>query len=564
MKTAVIYARYSSDNQRDRSLADQIKLCQDLARREELHVVEVFEDRAISGTKYDRPGFLRLMAAAKTKRFDVLIVEDQDRLTRDQGDFHAARKVLDFFGIRLLTASGFVGGIDGSVRALLNELYVENLAAHTKRGLAGVVADGRHAGGRSYGYAPVPGSPGVMQITENEAKVIREIYGAFVGGKTARQIAHDLNKRGVKPPRGKWWNASALNGSRDRHNGILQNEAYRGVLVWNRVSMRRDPVTRKRISRPNPRSEWKTAPVPHLRIVSDELFEAVQIRKAARRGDGSLKAARDARGPRHLLSGLLRCGSCGAGMCSVGASRKGGRARIICSAHRENGSCGNLRRVYLDSVEDKVIGGLRHHLAHPALINEFVKSYNEERKRLAKEASRERHALERRLGAIEREIANLVEALKVGGAAISAIVVSLQGLEAEKAKLAADLTTMNASDNVVVIHPKAVERYQRALAKLSDEVRRASPEEIAIIRSLIKTVTVCTETDGSVYVDIKGRIAALCDCGSVGGSGGATRTPDRNVHPRTTAHDHEHHLLLQLHPVPLTNFSSACLSVIHV
>ena len=530
MKSAAIYCRFSSDMQRVRSLADQESLCRDLADREGLHVVEVFSDAAISGTKHDRPGFLRVMAAAKARRFDVLIVEDQDRLTRDQGDFHAARKILDFCGIRLLTANGFVGGIDGSVRALLNELYIENLAAHTRRGLAGVVADGRHAGGRSYGYTPVAGSPGVMQIVEDEAAVIRKIYEAFVGGKTARQIAHDLNKRGVKPPRGKWWNASALNGSRDRHNGILQNEAYRRVLVWNRVSMRRDPVTRKRISRPNPRSDWKTAPVPRLRIVSDELFEAVQVRKAARRGDGSLKAVRAARRPRHLLSGLLRCGSCGAGMCSVGASRKGGRARIICSAHRENGSCGNQRRTYLDIVEDKVIGGLQHHLAHPAVLNEFVTAYNAERKRLAKDANRERAAKERRSGAIKREIAHLIEALKAGaGAAVPAIVETLQGLEAEKSKLAADLAAMNTGDNVVSIHPRAVERYQRAIAELGDELKRASPEEIAILRSLIKTVTVYTEADGSVVVDIKGRIAALCDWGSVDRSGGGTRTPDPRI-----------------------------------
>ena len=213
MKTAAVYARFSSDRQRDRSIVDQVQLCRDIAGREGLNVVEVFEDRAISGTKNDRPGFLSMMAAAKAKRFDILIVEDQDRLTRDQGDFHTARKILDFCGIRLLTANGgFVGGIDGSVRALLNELCIENLAAHTKRGLAGVVADGRHAGGRSYGYTPVPGYPGVMQIVEDEATIIRHIFEAFVGGKPARQIAHDLNRRGVKPPRGKWWNASALNG----------------------------------------------------------------------------------------------------------------------------------------------------------------------------------------------------------------------------------------------------------------------------------------------------------------------------------------------------------------
>src|ERR1700751_2590361 len=99
MKSAAIYARFSSDRQKDRSIADQVKLCRDLAKREGLNVVEAFEDRAISGTKNDRPGFLLLMAAAKAKCFDVLIVEDQDRLTRDQGDFHAIRRVLDFCGI---------------------------------------------------------------------------------------------------------------------------------------------------------------------------------------------------------------------------------------------------------------------------------------------------------------------------------------------------------------------------------------------------------------------------------------------------------------------------------
>lgn len=150
-------------------------------------------------------------------------------------------------------------------------------------------------------------------------------------------------------------------------------------------------------------SEWKTAQAPHLRIVSDELFEAVQPRKAARRGDASLKAVRAARGPRHMLSGLLRCAACGAGMCSVGASRKGGRARIVCSAHRENGSCGHQRRTYLDIVEDKVIAGLRHHLTHPALLNEFISVYNSERRRLAKEASRERGSLEQALGCRPRD-----------------------------------------------------------------------------------------------------------------------------------------------------------------
>jgi hypothetical protein len=177
----------------------------------------------------------------------------------------------------------------------------------------------------------------------------------------------------------------------------------------------------------------------------------------------------------------------------------------------------------LDVVIEKVIAGLRHHLAHPAIIETFISTYNAERRKLAQDASRERPALERRLSAIDREITNLVDALKGGGGAVPAIVSSIQGLEGEKSKVEAELSASSASNNVVAIHPKAVERYQRALAELADEWNKASPEEIAVIRSLIKSVTVHTDpNDGSVSVDISGRIAALasyCICGSVIGSG---------------------------------------------
>src|SRR5262249_25261269 len=105
-----------------------------------------------------------------------------------------------------------------------------------------------------------------------------------------------------------------------------------------------------------------------------------------------------------------------------------------------------------------MVAGLRHHLAHPALIETFVREYNAERQRLAKQANHDRPALERRLSAIDREIANLVEALKAGaGAAVPSIVASVKGLEAEKARLAADLAAIGAGRNVVAIHPRAVE-----------------------------------------------------------------------------------------------------------
>ncbi|KWV46476.1 hypothetical protein AS156_01410 [Bradyrhizobium macuxiense] len=525
---AVVYARFSSDRQRDRSIEDQISLCRTIAERENLQVIEVFEDRAISGSKADRPGFVRLMQAAKARQFDVLVVEDQDRLTRSQSDFHACREALGYLGIKLLTANGgYVDRLSGSVKAIMNELFLTGLADHTRRGQFGVVADGRHAGGVvNYGYRST-GERGILQIDEAEAEIVRSIYADFAAGQSALQIANALNKRGVPAPRGKLWSASQLSGRKSRENGILGNPIYSGQMVWNRTTKTadRNPETGRRGTIVNDRSEWKRKEVPHLRIVSDDLFDRVQSLRVRRNnndprsGAGAMAGARAARKPRHVLSGLIKCAACGAGLQSIGLH--GGRARLQCSSHRENGSCPNARIIYLDSLLAKVSAGLREHLANPTLINAFVATYNEERRRLSAAATSARPAMERRLTDIDRECANLVEAIKAGGSAVSVIVTALQGLEAEKDKLSSELASMQA-DNVIALLPSAVQRYRRVLDQLGDELGRAGPEEITVLRNLISGVTVDVGDDGSLNLDVRGRIAHLC-CGSMS-TPGADRT----------------------------------------
>src|ERR1700722_9197960 len=102
MLRAAIYARYSSDNQNDKSVEDQITLCRELCAREGLTVVAVFDDRAISGTSVaNRPGFQKMMQAAEARSFDVLVAEDVDRISRDQGDWHSSRKRFEFLGIAI-------------------------------------------------------------------------------------------------------------------------------------------------------------------------------------------------------------------------------------------------------------------------------------------------------------------------------------------------------------------------------------------------------------------------------------------------------------------------------
>ena len=524
MMRAAIYARFSSDRQKDRSIDDQIALCRDVCAREGMAVISTFEDRAISGTgAVNRPGFQALMRAAESKLFEVVVTEDMDRLFRDQADYHTVRKRLDHLGVSIHTASGKVGKLDGALRALMSEMFIENLVIHTRRGLEGVIRDGRHAGGRAFGYRAVPGKPGELEIVEEEAELVRQIFADYIAGKTPRLIAHDLNKRGVRPPRGRQWNASTINGNVSRGGGMILNDLYVGRIVWNKVRMLKDPTTGKRLSRPNPKEQYKVVEAPHLRIIDDATFKAAQLIKVERRCNATPATAQKARAPRRVFSGLIRCGCCGGGMSSNGADRKG--VRIQCSAYKESGSCRNGRRVYLDDIEALTIRGLRQHLAHPEVITEFVDAYNAERKRLKKEASTERTRLERRLGEIGREMKRIVDSIVVTGMPPEQFVARMKELEAEKAKVTAGLETAKEGDNVIALHPKALDRYKRAVMELADELKRGSPSEFSTIRELVTAIIVHAspsrpggagtkanaEGDRSVRIDIKGRLAALCD-----------------------------------------------------
>ena len=522
MIRAVIYARFSSDRQKDRSIDDQVALCRDLCAREGMAVISTFEDRAISGSAaVNRPGFQALLQAAEARLLDVIVAEDMDRIFRDQADYHNARKRLDFLGITLHTATGKVGTIDGALRALMSEQFIENLRVHTRRGLEGVLRDGRHAGGRAYGYRAVKGKPGELEIVEEEAEIVRQIFVDYVAGKTPRQIAHDLNNRGVRPPRGRLWNGSTINGHVARGGGMILNDLYAGRIVWNKVRMVKDPTTGKRISRPNPKEQHKIVAASHLRIIDDETFKAVQVIKVERRRDATPASAQMARSPKRVFSGLIRCGSCGGGMSSVGRDRKG--LRVQCSANRESGSCDNSRRIYLGDIEALAIKGLRQHLAHPEVITEFVDTYNAERNRLKKEANAERTRTERRLGEIEREIKRAVDAI-TKGAPPEPIIPRMRELGAERKMLSERLEAAKEADNVIAPHPKAIDRYRRAVLELADELKRGTPTEFATIRELVTAIIVHAspsrpggagtqanaEDDRSVRIDIKGRLAALC------------------------------------------------------
>jgi site-specific DNA recombinase len=282
MKVA-IYARYSSDNQRDASIADQLRICREFAARQGWTVAQEFTDHAISGATLLRSGFQALLRDALNRRFDVVLAESLDRFSRDQEDTAGLFKRLTFAGVNIVTlAEGDITHLHIGFKGTMNALFLKDLADKTHRGLRGRVEGGKSAGGLSYGYrvmkSPTGGTvtTGEREIEPAEAAIVERIFREYVAGVAPKAIARRLNQDGVVGPFGGTWSPSTIHGNSKRGTGILNNELYIGRLVWNRLHYVKNPDTGKRISRLNAQAEWITKKMPSLRIVSDELWNAAK------------------------------------------------------------------------------------------------------------------------------------------------------------------------------------------------------------------------------------------------------------------------------------------------
>src|SRR6266700_2203928 len=180
------YARYSSDLQSPSSIEDQLRKCREYATLRGFEFIEqqVYIDQALSGVGYDRPGLRALMAAAisQSRLFDVILVDDSSRLSRDTKDALTIFERLNFAGIRLIAISQ---GIDSqheqaqvlvTVHGMVDSLYVQELAKKNHRGMDGSMLRGRHTGGRVFGYDNISLGEDqgvVLAINKSEAAIVR-------------------------------------------------------------------------------------------------------------------------------------------------------------------------------------------------------------------------------------------------------------------------------------------------------------------------------------------------------------------------------------------------------
>jgi site-specific DNA recombinase len=511
---AVIYARYSSDLQRDASIEDQIRLCRERIEQEGWQYLHAYSDRASSGASSLRPAYQSLLEDARRGDFDIVVAEALDRLSRDQEDIAGLFKRLSFAGIRLITlAEGEVGELHIGLKGTMNALFLKDLADKTRRGLRGRVSEGRSAGGLCYGYDVVRhvdarGEPirGGRTINVAEAGIVRRVFTEFAAGKSPRRIAFDLNREAIPGPRGGEWDASTINGNAARGTGILNNELYIGRLVWNRLRYVKDPATGRRISRPNAPDRLIMQEVPELSLVPQDLWDAVKDRqqrlKRNTRPDLAEKPFWARQRPRFLVTSLAKCGACGSSYVKISATLFG------CAAARNRGTCTNRLNIRLDTLEAMILDGLRGRLMAPEPFKAFCEEFHREVNRRRIGANAEVEAQRGELDRVERRIRRIVGAIGEDDAPLRALKQELVALEARQLELQQALAATTAP--APLLHPNLAEVYRHRVEQLHEALQDPTTRDEAfeLIRSLIDEIRLVPE-DGQLRVELRGALAGI-------------------------------------------------------
>lgn len=442
-----IYARYSSANQREASIDDQIRVCTDFANSRDWVVLQehIYSDKAVSGKSIAPRDSLKALlevALSKNPPFEYVIVDSTSRVARNTREALGVFESLRANGVYVYYVSQ---GIDTqketaaemiTIHGMVDSVYLRDLSHNTRRGLVGQVENGYSGGGRHYGYKskPVEGNKvdrygnkeiiGYKYVIDpEEAETIIRIFTYFgVKGWSAKRIANLLNKeireyngRGPKPPRGEFWSNSTILGSKKSFRGILNCVLFIGKYIWGKRSAQDGPNGQRRTSTNDPRG-WVVDERPELRIISDDLWNAVKRRQKeiTEKTKGDIHNSKFLYSA-NLMTTIANCGTC----CGRIVVTSGGKwGKYGCSNNWNHGlhACPNSMKIKKEILEETVLAILCKELVKKDSLAMITSEIHVLLQQILMEAAKGRmkDVIENDLKDIQQEIENISAYIKRG------------------------------------------------------------------------------------------------------------------------------------------------------
>lgn len=378
---AIIYARYSSDNQREESIEGQIRECMEFAERNGITVFGTYIDRALSAKTDNRPEFQRMIKDSYRKLFDTVLVWKLDRFARNRYDSAYYKNILKKNGVKVVSAKENIS--DGPEGVLLEsmlegwaEYYSVDLSEKIGRGLTENALKGKmNGGGLTFGYRMKDQR---LEIDETTAPVVVEIFTRYADGEKMTDIAKDLTRRGIRTSQG---NKITLNVV----HYLLKNRRYIGEYKF------RDMII------PNA--------IPP--IVSEELFNRVQEIMARNQKAPAMRKAEDD----YILTTKLFCGKCGTFMVGEsGRSHTGTVHRYYKCSHAKRKKGCDKKPVKKDWIEDAVI----HYIMKIVMDDELIDHIADAILNILAQENSKLPQLNARLKEIETGIQNMLNAIQQG------------------------------------------------------------------------------------------------------------------------------------------------------
>jgi Site-specific recombinases, DNA invertase Pin homologs len=380
---AVIYARYSSDSQREESIDGQLRECKEFAERQNLTIIGTYIDRALSAKTDERPEFQKMIADSAKKQFEVVLVWKLDRFSRNRIDSSTYRAILRRNGVKVVSAKENISeGPEGIIlEAILEgmaEYYSAELAVKIKRGQTENALKCRYNGGFvPFGY----------RVDENKhfetdpltAPIVREIFERYADGQTVVEISDALNDRGVfTNSKYKYTNKSSM------HN-LLKNRKYIGEYKHG------DHIV----------------PDGMPAIVTQDIFDSVQARMAKNKHAPASAKAPD----EFVLTTKLFCGHDGVFMVGTSGTSKTGKVHHYykCGNTIYRKSC-SKKAVRKDFIERYVVEKTKELVLNEKTINQLADKVVAFRKR----ENTVLPVLQKQLDDVEKAISNLLDAIQQG------------------------------------------------------------------------------------------------------------------------------------------------------